>query len=284
MDGQSLVSANVRLPQLTGEKTAALLELVGRAWTNPVDWHSIPDCECFLRAVPIQDDRGDICFDIRYTEYPDGTGRYLYERIRGTVVLQEDGVAKHHSNSSNKSDRRLLETALMVLAAYEQAFGGWKTIQRIGRTDPLEPSRIQKKATLGEVAHRVVEHWFAPRTRGWLWRRIFFTLSGCITFFLFWAGYIVGATGGFDSPDIEFLSWIFLIISLIGALWFTGLSAWKDLSYGPIRLFLSGFLLPYFVWTLIAIMYARPFPDLKTSDAPAPGTAEVPFVIPEGSQ
>ena len=284
MDGQSLVSANVRLPQLTGERFAALLNLVEKAWTNPDGWHSFPDRECFLRAVPVHGGRGDICFDIRYAERPDGICRYLYERIRGIVELQEDGVAKHHSNSCNeKPDRQLLEAALMVLAVYEQALVGWKLICRIGRTDPLEPNRTPKNTTFGGLAHRIVEHWFTPRTKGWRWKRIFFTLSGCITFFLFWTGYIVGATGGFGSPDIEFLSLSFLTISITGALWFTGLSAWKDLNYGPVRLFLSGFLLPYFVWTLVAIMYARPFPELRTPHAPAPA-AGVPFVMPEESQ
>ena len=286
MDGQSLVSANVRLPQLTGEKFATLVNLVEKAWANPDGWYSFPDCECFLRAVPVHGGRGDICFDIRYAERPDGDGiaRYLYERIRGILVLQQGDVAKHHSNSCNeKPDRQILATALEVLSAYEQALDGWKVIRRIGRTDPLEPNRIPKNSTLGELAHRVTDHWFAPRTKKWLWRRIFFTFSGCITFFLFWTGYIVGATGGFDSPNVEFLSWSFLIISLIGAFWFTGLSAWENLGYGPIRLFLSGFLLPYFVWTLVAVMYTRPFPDLRTSLAPAPDTG-IPFVIPEGIQ
>ena len=39
---------------------------------------------------------------------------------------------------------------------------------------------------------------------------------------------------------------LFTMISM----WFAWLVSWQDMQYGPIRLYPSGFLLPYFVWFL----------------------------------
>ena len=45
--------------------------------------------------------------------------------------------------------------------------------------------------------------------------------------------------------------------------WFAWLVCWKDLKYGPVRLYLSGFFLPYFVWLLIdkLFQFGQPIGD-----------------------
>ena len=51
------------------------------------------------------------------------------------------------------------------------------------------------------------------------------------------------------------------MIGVPGTIWFAAITAWRKLDSGPVRLYLNGFLLPYFVWTLIAFMLGRPVPE-----------------------
>ena len=131
-----------------------------------------------------------------------------------------------------------------------------------------------------------------PRAAGWKGpRRFLFTLAGSITFFLFWTAYVIGSTKGFYSLEFNLVTATFLGLSFVGPLWFAGITAWKVQSYGPVRLFLSGFLLPYLLWTLVAIMFARPVPDLVStresasdaSSAPSPTTPAPPELGPQAS-
>lgn len=117
---------------------------------------------------------------------------------------------------------------------------------------------------VAKVFNRVLDHWFGPTACEWHWsRRFAFTLAGSITFFLAWSVHIYGVTGVASVPDLRIAATLFLVVSTaVGATWFAGLTAWKDLSYGPVRLYLSGFLLPYLVWSLIVIMFNRELPEL----------------------
>ena len=178
------------------------------------------------------------------------------------------------TGGSDYGGQRAVDFALAVVAAFEQAPIDSEIRRQPRHTKRLEPEHVPRGTTLGHLAHRIIDHWFAPRAKGWHWfKRGSFTFAGGMTFFVFWSAYIVGATEGLKSPDIESVSWSFLGISVVGSLWFAGLTAWKDLSYGPARLFLSGFLLPYLVWTLVAIMYGRQFPEDLTI---APDSANSP--------
>ncbi len=124
----------------------------------------------------------------------------------------------------------------------------------IATTAPAKPP------SFADVLLRIIDHWFGPKADKWHWfRRFVFAFSGSATFFLTWFVYI-DIVGGFSStPDKYPERILIVIISVLFALWFAGITAWKDLSYGPIRLYLSGFLLPYLVWTLIQFMMLRPF-------------------------
>lgn len=110
---------------------------------------------------------------------------------------------------------------------------------------------------------RLSDHWFAPTAHAWHWsRRFIFTLTGSLTFFFFWFLYVAPyglASETYDSTDFLFF---LLVFAIPGSLWFAGIAAWKDLGYGPVRLYLTGFLLPYFVWNLILFMLGRTRPEL----------------------
>ena len=271
MDGDTLLHSNVPLPTLSRDELAALTRYLEEVWALPAEWHPFLHDDLSLRVVPIESSRGDICFDIRDAGQLSDTCRYRYERVRGIIIVRGDHSFEYDSEQSTKNiAQRFAECCLKIVAALEQRLENQDIYQRKDRTGTLYSNSAIRFTTLGGLIHRIVDHWFAPRAKTWSWwKRCLFTFSGGITFFVFWSAYIVGATEGFASSDIELVSLTFLGVSAIGSCWFASLTAWKDLSYGPVRLFLSGFMLPYFVWTLIAIMYERPFPDLTNSRATA---------------
>lgn len=122
------------------------------------------------------------------------------------------------------------------------------------------PSRSRRAA---EILHRMLDHWFGPTAQKWRWYKRFpFALAGSATFFLAWPVHILSWTGILSVPDLRTATFLFFVlVGVLGATWFAGITAWKDLSYGPVRLYLSGFLLPYFVWSLIAFMLTRKLPE-----------------------
>ena len=115
-----------------------------------------------------------------------------------------------------------------------------------------------------EILRRLIDHWFGPRAYGWgVYRRLVFALAGGATFFLAWSVHIVGSTGVALVPDLFAATLLIMtVVGVLGAVWFAGLTAWKDLNYGPVRLYLSGFLLPYLVWSLVVFMLNRELPGL----------------------
>ena len=116
-----------------------------------------------------------------------------------------------------------------------------------------------KPSSLAAVFLRIIDHWFGPTADKWHWSlRFAFTFAGSATFFFAWFVYI-GPYAFQGTPDKALDFYLFIgVIAIPGAIWFAGITAWKDLSYGPVRLYISGFLLPYFVWTLISFMVSRP--------------------------
>lgn len=128
-------------------------------------------------------------------------------------------------------------------------------------TPPAAPHSDESRSW-AEIANRFVDHWFGDSQKvcGWRKKRFVFSFAGSATFFLTWAVYIVGSTGIWTVPDWRVaIVWLFVGGGFALTSWFASLIAWKDLSYGPVRLYLAGFSLPYFIWTLIALMYAREF-------------------------
>ena len=123
-------------------------------------------------------------------------------------------------------------------------------------------SHPDKAKREGEILDRLLDHWFGPTAHEWGWRRRFvFALAGSATFFLTWSVHIVGSTGVASVPDLSSATYLIItVVGVLGAVWFAGLTAWKDLSYGPVRLYFSGFLLPYLIWSLVVFMLNRELP------------------------
>ena len=285
MHGDVLLRPNLPLPPLEHDELAKLSQLVQDAWTATPDWHWFPDDELALRALPIYSFQGDVCFELKKSQLPGVVRTYLYERVRGLLIVQGGHSVEYGSETdSSKPEDPFTDAALRIIAAYEQGPADPDLVRRVEFHESFTPSHAPRCTTISDLVHRVVDHWFAPKAKDWTWERFAFTLAGSFTFFLFWTAHIVGSTAGFDSLEFNWVAVIFLGLSIVGSLWFAGITAWKDLSYGPVRLFLSGFLLPYFVWTLVTFMFARPIPDfvgtrVSTSDGrglPAPPLSFLP--------
>lgn len=282
MHDDVLLRPNLPLPTLERDELASLSQLVQDAWTAAPDWHWFPDDELALRALPIYSFQGDVCFELKKSQLPGVVRTYLYERVRGLLIVQGGHSVEYGSETdSSKPEETFTDAALRIIAAYEQGPADPDLVRRVEFHDSLAPSHAPRYTTVSDLAHRVVAHWFGPMVKIWAWyKRFCFTLVGSITFFLFWTAYVAGS-GVFDSPEeFNLVTVIFLVISIVGPLWFAGITAWKNLSYGPVRLFLSGFLLPYFVWTLVAIMYARPIPDFVGTRESTPDVRSIPPAPP----
>ena len=221
--------------------------------------------------------QGDICFEFRKSRRPGAVHRFLYERIRGILIVQgTDPVETGSESDRGKLEEPFTDVALRIIAAYEQgpaeriSFDGSSSMNRSHQGAPGARNhrrpRIQNRRPLVRTHGQGLD----------MAQEISFTLAGSFTFFLFWTAYVVGSTEGLDSIEFNLVVAIFLGLSIVGSPWFAGITAWKDSRYGPVRLFLSGFLLPYFVWTLVAVMYARPIPEFVGSREPTPDVRPAP--------
>ena len=123
-----------------------------------------------------------------------------------------------------------------------------------GDAHPDLPELGSLQATLSDLIQRLTNQWFGPTAEGWSrTKRFAYAFVGSLTFFLGWLIAIA-------TPDVKKLIldplYQATILSthlyfVVLCAWFAWLVCWKDLKYGPVRLYLSGFFLPYIVWLLI---------------------------------
>ena len=207
----------------------------------------------------------------RNLRYPGLVRRFLYERKRGIIVVEGDS-----ETDLGEPEVTFTDSALRIIAAYEQGQADPVLDRGAGFHASFALGHTPRYTGFSDLAHRIVDRWFAPAHKNWKWyRRFLFTISGSITFFLFWGMYV---NQGFEYLEFNLNSAIFLGILVAGPPWFAGITAWANFRSGPVGFFLSGFLLPYFIWTLVAYMHAKEVPPIlgprdSISDAsPAQGT------------
>lgn len=262
MHGDRFIEPNRPLPTLERDELASLSQFVQGVWTTTPDWLQLPDDEFVLRALPTYSIHGDICFDLRNAQHPGIVRRFLYERARGLLIVERSHLVGDGSEvGGGKADPFFTESALRIIAAYEQGPADSDPDRRVEFHASFALDHVPRYTGISDLAHRVADHWFASVQQNWGWARKFlFTLAGSSTFFLFWFVYAFVVAQASDYIEFNLLIAIILGLSILGPLWFASLTAWPKLHYGPIRLFLSGFLLPYFIWTLVAFMYEREAP------------------------
>ncbi len=104
---------------------------------------------------------------------------------------------------------------------------------------------------------KITEIWFNDdfRKRSGIFR-FAYSFVGSVTFAIAFSVYEYPKTSLDRSLDPELLdTQHFYLLLLFVALWFAFLVSYGNTKSGPIRLYLSGFLLPTFIWTIINYVF-----------------------------
>lgn len=120
-----------------------------------------------------------------------------------------------------------------------------------GRPNPLWKA-------LARVIRRIDKHWFGVAAHGWSpAQRCLCASAGSSTFFLalFFSQLPSETIKYLTDVSYIYTNVLIYIFLIMFSVWFAWLVSWKDMKYGPTRLYLSGFLLPYFVWFLVARLF-----------------------------
>ena len=116
--------------------------------------------------------------------------------------------------------------------------------------------RQQWMSPIGKIPDE--EHCWGP------WKRFACAFVGALTFIAALILHRV-AVLGIENPDVLklYLNWlgIVLFIGIPYSIWFSWLVSWRNFGHGPVRLFLSGMLLPAFVYAVLGFVLTR-FADL----------------------
>ena len=263
-DADSIPHHEELLPDHNEDIAERLAAFITAVWTEPTAWHRVQGHNLSIRALPSHGAPGDICFEIRDTGDSREICRYVFQPERGAILVRSNPVLEHPFDpSSEKLPTQFHGFALSIVALLDRRPNVLPSLNPASVPATSASPRAQKWTTFAEVARRILDHWFAPTAKRWgRLKRFSFTFVGSVTFFLAWGVYVSFVLGTPTTPDLSDVNVLLGLVGVPGSIWFAGLTAWKDFGYGPIRLYLSGFLLPYFIWTLIALMLARPTPEI----------------------
>ena len=133
---------------------------------------------------------------------------------------------------------------------------------------PPTPEPGSMSRVISEMMRRIMDHWAGPAVLGWSTRKRFWIASGgSLTFFLFWSALMTTEADINIMPtmdDLPAVGQLLLIVLVVLTLtpFYGYLVSLVDRQHGPVRLYLGGFLLPYFVWFLLS--------QMTNSSVPAP--------------
>lgn len=118
------------------------------------------------------------------------------------------------------------------------------------RRGSAQPKPIRDSVARG--IDSLIESWFNQTAPGWSRKkRFFYALTGSSTFAIGILSAVTIQRSIFFESDLR-VDWVVMLITgivlLPGSLWFAWLVSWKDMKYGPIRLYLAGLSLPTTVW------------------------------------
>ena len=121
------------------------------------------------------------------------------------------------------------------------------------RVSPLS-NALQK--SLARIVDNITASWFDQTARCWSRaRRFWHAFTGSATFSV-GAVYAIAVQRAiyFETVGLAFVAMVSGVL-LLPALWFSWLISWKDMNYGPIRLYLTGLALPTIVWIALSRMF-----------------------------
>ena len=128
-------------------------------------------------------------------------------------------------------------------------------------SSPKHQKRPEGQSTptgLDRFIDNVTETWFNDNFRDWPWsRRFAFAFAGSATFALAFFAFDFPETSSDRQADPQLLDpeLFYALVLVPVAIWFACLVCHRNKKSGPTRLYLSGFLLPTFVWATINTVF-----------------------------
>ena len=263
-DAGAVERPRVPLPILSVGDASVLDTFLEKARSSPHDWHRLPGSALVLRAIPVADAHRAFCFEVRDDRLPGEVRRYRYERTSRTLAYRNNHKIEHFELPSEHRLPSDIERFALSVVAFVDArpespdpshgFAGAGIREgAVARPCLQEPSPTRD--AFADVIRRLANLWFGPAAYDWSFTKRFLCAgAGSATFFLAWLFIQVPREtlklliDPFYLPTVLSASFILVVVPCA---WFAWLVSWRDMQYGPIRLYLSGFLLPYFVWWLV---------------------------------
>lgn len=263
------IATERKLPALLSSDRAALTTFIERVWELPSEWHRFPGSSLVLRTLPSGDTPRTPRFEIRNAGDPVGVYEFRCDLVRRIIDGPASGELAHlHYDLIPSEDcpflKEIDQFALAIVATIVQRPD---TVRSPHATSPGGESQsvhppVPEPGSMGrvfsEMMRRIMDHWTGPSARNWSFRRRFIIAGGGS--FTFWAIRPIIAEPDIlryafrimdDLLAVFWLSFVVLIVSILTSVYGYFIS-WDDRQHGPVRLYLGGFLLSYFVWFLLS--------------------------------
>ena len=267
------------LPVLSPGAKASLKALLEAAAHYPNEWHTWPGFPLSVRFLSLHEAGEITSFAIRKHDPEHLVARFRYERRTNTLTAWTHDEIKHPNLESDKDlptePAKLAPFVASVIRQHPEITHPFSVTtsptayaQPAPADAPSAPGPISY--AFSDVIRHLTSHWFGGQPVRWLWpKRFFFAFLGSITLFaITWI--VPHALSSakptklllFDESPSPFptvdqgLFASFTTITLVLVIIVSGVFAWittiVDRRHGPLRLYLAGFLLPYFIGTLLA--------------------------------
>ena len=259
------------LPSLDFPSLDALTPFLRRVWGAPERWHRLPEYDLSVRALRSQGGHQTISFETRDIGSRNNVRTYRYDSTRGVLTWWDNDEIEHPRLPLH--DRLPIEDPALsfplAIVAFARArpevhlttlgYPGAPVVEHLDTpAAPSMPSPAQ--LVYADFLRRLTDQWFGPVAPDWgKAKQLLVALIGSGTFFVMLALFVlIKDPIWFKAILVEselfapaYFS-VLIIIALPG--FFAWITSWGRQKPGPVRLYLSGFLLPYLIWTLLSLL------------------------------
>ena len=267
------------LPPISPSVTKALRELLDAASHATDFWHTIPEFPLALRILPPIGSDAALAFEIRTADQRGTVQRFRYEPGTRTLWASDQDSHVHPEifvPPDLPKEPHRLGRCLTALVYHHPEIVRRVELRATPTRDPDSSSAGQEQNRPGPVSFAVTDlirhltgHWFTGHhaAPGRL-ARFTIALAGSLTFVVIqaavlaaqfpeWIRGLVRPTGPLDSDYSMFVPpWVLVPVIPLIAAGFASLTSCLNHQHGPVRIYLGGFLLPYFIATLLMWLYA----------------------------
>lgn len=253
----------------------SLKEFLEKASLAVNDWHIMPGYGLAIRFLAPAKPRQTMVFEICESDSPLPVRRFYYDSRAHSISLPPAKPVEHpeltaHLKLPNNPDE--LARVIATLVNDDPAF-----LQNIERALTFDHRRVmpdealdRQNSRVGPVNHafsdilrHLTSHWFSGRQVEWrLPLRFTCALFGSVTLIFIqavvysahfpeWFSQFTGITPRKSDYEL-FLSLTSQVgLALLLSVFFASLTSAIDQQHGPVRLFFGGFLVPFFVLSLV---------------------------------